>query len=60
MLYWTVFLEWFASGSALIAVALTQLANHKHYFASDYYVRQDYLQHYSARMRKLIQKQRAA
>jgi len=42
------------------AVADTQLANHKHYFASDYYAKQDYLKHYSPRMRKLIQKQRAA
>jgi hypothetical protein len=41
-------------------VALTQLANHKHYFASEYYAKQDYLKHYSARMRKLIQQQRAA
>jgi hypothetical protein len=42
------------------AVARTQLANHKQYFSSEYYVRQDYLAHYSARMRKLIQQQRAA
>ncbi|HEY2068710.1 MAG TPA: hypothetical protein VGG48_04085 [Rhizomicrobium sp.] len=42
------------------AVAETQLASHKHYFASDYYAKQDYLPHYSARMRKLIEKQRAA
>jgi hypothetical protein len=42
------------------AVAKTQLANHKHYFASDYYAKQDYLQHYSGRMRRLIQEQRAA
>ena len=41
-------------------VALTQLANHKHYFASEYYAKQGYLKHYSARMRKLIQQQRAA
>jgi hypothetical protein len=41
-------------------VAKTQLSNHKHYFASDYYARQDYLSHYSHRMRKLIQQQRAA
>jgi len=41
-------------------VALTQLANHKHYFASEYYAKQDYLKHYSSRMRKLIQQQRAA
>jgi len=36
-------------------VARTQLASHKQYFASEYYARQDYLKHYSARMRKLIQ-----
>ena len=42
------------------AVAKTQLANHKHYFASDYYAKQDYLKHYSGRMRRLIQEQRAA
>jgi hypothetical protein len=42
------------------AVADTQLANHKQYFASDYYAKQDYLAHYSSRMRKLIEKQRAA
>ena len=41
-------------------VAKTQLANHRHYFASDYYAKQDYLQHYSGRMRRLIQQQRAA
>jgi hypothetical protein len=41
------------------AVAQTQLANHKHYFASDYYAKQDYLKHYSPRMRKLILKARA-
>ena len=41
-------------------VALTQLANHRHYFASEYYAKQDYLKHYSTRMRKLIQQQRAA
>jgi hypothetical protein len=41
-------------------VARTQLANHKHYFASDYYARQDYLKHYSGRMRRLIQQQRSA
>ena len=34
--------------------ALTQLANHKAYFASDYYHRQEYLPHYSKRMRILI------
>jgi hypothetical protein len=42
------------------AVAKTQLANHRHYFASDYYSKQDYLKHYSARMRRLIQQQRSA
>jgi hypothetical protein len=42
------------------AVAKTQLASHKHYFASDYYAKQDYLQHYSGRMRRLIQQQRGA
>ncbi len=42
------------------AVAKTQLSNHKHYFASDYYARQGYVSHYSPRMRKLIQQQRAA
>jgi hypothetical protein len=41
-------------------VALTQLANHEHYFASEYYAKQGYLKHYSGRMRKLIQQQRAA
>ena len=41
-------------------VAKTQLACHKHYFASDYYARQDYLRHYSSRMRRLIQQQRSA
>jgi hypothetical protein len=41
-------------------VAKTQLADHKHYFASEYYAKQDYLRHYSGRMRKLIQQQRAA
>lgn len=39
------------------AVANTQLANHKHYFGSDYYRKQDYLTHYSRRMRALIAKQ---
>ncbi len=43
-----------------VAVAKTQLASHRKYFASDYYARQDYLQHYSTRMRRLIQQQRAA
>jgi hypothetical protein len=41
------------------AVANTQLANHSQYFASEYYAKQGYLSHYSARMRTLIQKQRA-
>ena len=35
-------------------VAKTQLGNHSHYFASDYYAKQDYLKHYSSRMRRLI------
>ena len=42
------------------AVAATQLGNHKHYFASDYYAKQNYLPHYSGRMRKMIQQQRKA
>ncbi len=42
------------------AVARTQLANHKHYLASEYYAKQDYLKHYSGRMRRLIQQQRTA
>jgi hypothetical protein len=42
------------------AVADTQLANHRKYFASDYYAKQAYLKHYSTHMRKLIQQQRAA
>jgi hypothetical protein len=42
------------------AVAKTQLANHRSYFASDYYVQQDYLKHYSGRMRRLIREARAA
>jgi hypothetical protein len=42
------------------AVAKTQLANHKHYLTSEYYARQDYLKHYSARTRRLIQQQRTA
>ena len=42
------------------AVAKTQLASHRPYFASDYYAKQDYLKHYSARMRRMIQQQRAA
>jgi hypothetical protein len=41
-------------------VAKTQLANHKHYFASDYYARQNYLRHYSPMMRRLILEQRGA
>ena len=41
-------------------VARTQLSYHKPYFASDYYAQQNYLKHYSRRMRKLIQQQRAA
>ena len=41
-------------------VAKTQLANHRHYFASDYYAKAGYLSHYSPRMRRLIQQQRAA
>jgi hypothetical protein len=41
-------------------VANTQLANHKHYFASDYYAKQNYLRHYSPAMRRLIQQQGAA
>jgi len=36
------------------AVAETQLSNHAEYFASDYYVEQDYLDHYSDRMVALI------
>ena len=42
------------------AVAKTQLANHKKYFASDYYKKQDYLSHYSLRMRMLIEQQAEA
>ena len=42
------------------AVAKTQLGNHKHYFASDYYRKQNYLAHYSWRMRKLIRQQAEA
>jgi hypothetical protein len=42
------------------AVAKTQLAGHRQYFASDYYARQDYVRHYSARMRHLIQQQKVA
>jgi len=40
------------------AVARTQLANHKHYFASDYYAKANFLKHYSVRMRGLIRQQR--
>ena len=42
------------------SVAKTQLGNHKAYFASDYYRSQDYLSHYSVRMRMLITRQRGA
>jgi len=42
------------------AVARTQLAVHKQYFASDYYAKQDYLKHYSPQMRRLIRKQETA
>ncbi|HKQ10220.1 MAG TPA: hypothetical protein VJS85_03440 [Rhizomicrobium sp.] len=42
------------------AVARTQLANHKQYFASDYYAKQGYLKHYSPQMRRLIKKQGTA
>jgi hypothetical protein len=42
------------------AVAKTQLAAHKHYLASEYYAKQDYLKHYSVAMRRLIQQQRTA
>jgi hypothetical protein len=42
------------------ALAKTQLANHKHYLASDYYAKQDNLNHYSGRMRRLIREQRTA
>ena len=41
-------------------VARTQLANHRAYFSSDYYARQNYLSHYSPRMRRLIRQQRVA
>lgn len=40
------------------AVADTQLGNHAHYFASDYYAKQNYLPHYSSRMRVLIDRKR--
>jgi hypothetical protein len=36
------------------AVAKTQLGAHREYFNSDHYARQDYLQHYSPRMRMMI------
>ena len=42
------------------AVAMTQLAVHKQYFTSDYYAKQNYLKHYSPRMRRLIKKQGTA
>jgi hypothetical protein len=42
------------------AVAGTQLGQHRHYFASDYYAKQDYLPHYSKRMQRLITQQREA
>jgi hypothetical protein len=38
------------------AVADTQLGVHGHYFGSDYYMKQNYLPHYSLRMRGLIKK----
>lgn len=41
-------------------VAKTQLGNHKKYLASDYYSKQGYLDHYSARIRRLIEEQRNA
>ena len=39
------------------AVADTQLGVHKHYFGSDYYKKQNYLPHYSEKMRHLIEQQ---
>jgi hypothetical protein len=48
-----------AGGGRWRAVADTQLCVHKHYFSSDYYRKQDYLPHYSARMRALIEAQQA-
>ena len=39
------------------AVADTQLGVHKHYFGSDYYKKQNYLPHYSEKMRRLIEQQ---
>jgi hypothetical protein len=50
----------FWPSSEWVAVANTQLATHKRYFASDYYTKQNYLPHYSSRMRALIEKQRRA
>ena len=41
------------------AVAKTQLGSHRAYLASDYYMKQDYLSHYSPRMRTLIKQQRS-
>jgi hypothetical protein len=40
------------------AVAKTQLGSHRAYLASDYYMKQGYLSHYSQRMRALIKQQR--
>ncbi len=40
------------------AVAKTQLGAHRAYLSSDYYYSQDYLSHYSPRMRTLIKQQR--
>ena len=40
------------------AVARTQLASHRGYLASDYFMKQGYLSHYSPRMRALIKEQR--
>lgn len=39
-------------------VAKTQLGSHRAYLASDYYMKQGYLSHYSPRMRTLIKQQR--
>ena len=39
------------------AVADTQLGVHRQYFGSDYYRKQDYLPHYSSRLRALIRDQ---
>jgi disulfide bond formation protein DsbB len=39
-------------------VADTQLANHRQYFGSDYYAKQNYLPHYSRTMQRLIERQR--